>query len=111
MRLPIFLLTFLIAVVTSPSFAVDAEAVRALGFGDGDEKVAAISKLVTEGDPRGAKILEALAGGDLKTAGKAVLIIDGGNAIDAITGEKLAAMPEGVEDIVANNRQIGRAHV
>ena len=72
----------------------------------------AIGALVAEGDPRAAEVLAALADGALQTAGKRVLIVRAGEALDAATGEKVAPLPAEREDVVANNRlrgAIGRA--
>ncbi len=72
----------------------------------------AIGALVAEGDPRAAEVLAALADGALQTAGKRVLIVRAGEALDAATGEKVAPPPAEREDVVANNRlrgAIGRA--
>ncbi len=72
----------------------------------------AIGALVAGGDPRAAEVLAALADGALQTAGKRVLIVRAGEALDAATGEKVAPPPAEREDVVANNRlrgAIGRA--
>lgn len=90
-----------------PAAALDRAAVEKLAFGDGDERIAAISALVTEGDPRAAEILATLAAGELQIAGKRILIVKDTAASDAITGDKLAALPAEREDIVANNRLRG----
>jgi urea transport system permease protein len=104
MRFPTLLWSFICCLFAGPVLAFNTDAVRALAFGDGEEQVAAIAALVVDGDARGAKVLEALAEGDLKTSAKRVLIVQGGKAVDAISGETLAAVPADAEDIVANNR-------
>jgi urea transport system permease protein len=40
-------------------------------------------------------------------AGKRVLIVRGGRAVDAVTDEKLGAVPDGAEDVTLNNRLRG----
>src|SRR5262249_31775728 len=45
-----------------------------------------------------------LADGELNTSGKRVLVVKGDAATDAITGEKLTAVPEDKEEIIVNNR-------
>jgi urea transport system permease protein len=89
-----------------PALALDAVAVGKLAFGESDEKIEAIAALVAEGDPRAASLLQALAEGELQTAGKRVFIVKGATAIDAVTGEKVAP-PTGLEEVVANNRLRG----
>jgi len=84
--------------------ALDKAAVESLAFGDAEQRTAAIAALVKEGDPRAVPLLEALAEGDVQTAGKRVLIVKGEEATDAVSGEKLAALPAEREDVVANNR-------
>jgi len=98
--------------ISTASSALDRAAVEKLAFGESDERIQAIGALVAEGDPRAAEVLAALADGELQTAGKRVLIVRAGEALDAATGEKVAPLPAEREDVVANNRlrgAIGRA--
>jgi urea transport system permease protein len=97
------LLAFVLA-AAGPSWALDKAAVEQLAFGDADERTAAIAALVSEGDPRAVEFLQALAEGEVQTAGKRVLVVRGEDATDALTGEKLARLPAEREDVVANNR-------
>ena len=87
-----------------PVLAIDKAAVEKLALGDADERSAAIAVLLAEDDPRAAALLQAVSEGDVQTAGKRVLIVKGGKATDAVSGEKVAPLPEGLEDVVANNR-------
>ena len=105
-RITLFLL-LLAAALARPSWAIDAAAVEKLALGESDEKIAAISSLVSVADPRALPILEALAAGELQVAGKRVLIVKGGEASDAITGANVAPVPQGAEDVSVNNRLRG----
>jgi urea transport system permease protein len=104
MRLILVLLCF----VAAPALALDKAAVEKLAFGEAEERSAAIAALVAEGDPRAAALLEAVSGGDVQTvdakSGRRVLIVKGEEATDAVSGEKVSPLPEGREDVVANNR-------
>jgi urea transport system permease protein len=104
MRRITLLLLLLLAVLTRPAWALDGAAVEKLALGDSDEKIAAISSLVAEADPRALVVLEALAAGELRVANKRVLIVSSGEATDAVTGAKVAPLPDGVEDVSVNNR-------
>jgi urea transport system permease protein len=100
------------ALVAAPAAAIDSGAVEKLAFGDTGEKLEAIAALVSEGDPRAAPVLSALADGQLQTAGKRVLIVQGEGAIDALTGEAVTPLPAQRDDVIANNRlrrEIGTA--
>jgi urea transport system permease protein len=97
-------ITTILFVLSSAVFGQDAKLVEKLAFGESDEKVEAVAALVAAGDEKSAAILQALADGELYTAGKRVLIVKGDSAIDAVTGEKLAKPPEDKEEITANNR-------
>jgi urea transport system permease protein len=101
MRLLIFLLML---VLTRPCVALDAAAVGKLAFGDAEERSAALAALVAEGDPKAVALLEALAAGDVQSAGERVLIVKGEEATDAATGAKVSPLPKDREDVVANNR-------
>jgi urea transport system permease protein len=88
----------------SRAFALEVANVEKLAFGESDEQVAAIAALVASGDPQAAAVLQALADGELQVAGKRVLIVKGEEATDAVTGAKVAPLPEEREGVVANNR-------
>jgi urea transport system permease protein len=90
-----------------PALALERAAVEKLAFGESDEKVEAVGALAAEGDPRAAEVLQALAEGEMQTAGKRVLIVRGEEALDALTGEKVEPLPAEREDVVANNRLRG----
>jgi urea transport system permease protein len=90
-----------------PAVALDRTAVERLALGESDEKIEAIGALVTEGDPRALTVLQALVEGELQTAGKRALIVKGGQATDAVTGEKVVPLPAGLEEISVNNRLRG----
>ena len=97
-------LLLVFCLLAGPALALDKAAVEKLAFGEAEERSAAIATLVAEADPRAAALLEALSEGDMQTAGKRVLIVNGEQASDAVTGEAVAPLPEGREDVVANNR-------
>ena len=84
--------------------ALDPAMVAKLASGDGDEKVAAVAALLASGEERAAVLLKALADGEVQVAGSRVIIVKGETATDAISGAAIAALPEGREDVVVNNR-------
>ena len=92
------------ALLAPPALALDRTAVEKLATGDGDEKIAAITTLLVEADPRAATVLRALADGELQTAGPRVLIVKGDSGADAVTGETVSPLPEAREDVNVNNR-------
>jgi urea transport system permease protein len=104
------LLIFLLVAATlcaRPALALDAALVERLAFGESDEKVEAVNALAATGDPVAAGLLAALAEGEVQTAGKRVLIVRGGTAIDAATGAKVDPVPGDLEDVLVNNRLRG----
>ena len=88
----------------SLGFAQDASTLEKLAVGESDEQVEAIAQLVAVGNAKSAAILQALAEGELVTAGKRVLIVKGDSATEALTGVQLPAVPADREDITVNNR-------
>ena len=92
------------AALAGPALALDRAAIEKLATGDGDEKVAAITALLAEGDPRAAIVLRAALDGELQVAGARVLIVKGSAATDAGSGEAVSPLPEGREDVSVNNR-------
>ncbi len=98
------LLLVICLLFAGPVPALDKAAVEKLAFGDAEERSAAIAVLLAEADARAAALLEALSAGDMQTAGRRVLIVKVDKATDAFTGEAVAPLPAGREDVVANNR-------
>src|SRR5262245_20643675 len=98
----------LLAACIRPAAALDRAAVEKLAIGDGEEKIAAIAAIATEGDSRAIPVLQAFANGELQvaggTAGKRVLIVKGEEALDALTGAKVSPLPAEREDVLVNNR-------
>ncbi|WP_254048192.1 urea ABC transporter permease subunit UrtB [Uliginosibacterium sp. TH139] len=81
------------------------ELILQLATGDNDAKVAALYAIAGSADPEALPILEALRDDTLKSlGGKQAIIFDGETASDAISGEKLAKVPDELEDVVSNNR-------
>jgi urea transport system permease protein len=103
----LFILFIVAAAVARPAVALDSAAVEQLASGESDDKILAIAALVAEGDPRAIPILQALSAGELQTAEKRVLIVRGGKAIDALSGQNISPLPAGAEEVPANNRLRG----
>lgn len=102
-----YLLT--IACLLGLSLSVQAkpapELVLQLATGDNDAKVEALGKIAASADPEARPLLEALRDDSLKSlSAKRAIIFDGETATDAVTGEKLAKVPDELEDVVTNNR-------
>ena len=102
----VLLTTLMVALLAlvRPAQALSPETVQKLAFGESDEQVAAIAVLVAAGDAQAATLLQALAEGELQTAGKRVIIVKGDDAFDAIGGARVAPVPAEREDITVNNR-------
>ena len=93
------------ALTVTCAWALPADVVRELAFGEGDARAKAIGTLIAQGDPAALPLLQALIDGEVQTVGEdRVLIVKGDTASDALTGKAVAPLPEGREDVVVNNR-------
>ena len=97
-------LLLLASLASGAAFALDPDTITKLAFGENEDRLQAIDALVAAADPAAIDVLRALAEGELQTADKRVLIVRGAAARDAITGAAVAPLPEGRQDVVANNR-------
>jgi len=109
LRAHAFLAVFAALMATSAVAAIDPETIRALAFGESDDKIKAIGALATGGDPDALPLLQALLDGQVQTVGENdVLLIKGAGseatATDLLTGKALVPIPENRDDIVVNNR-------
>ena len=93
------------AVSATLAWALPADVVKELAFGDGDARSKAIGALVASGDAAALPLLQALIDGDVQTVGDdRVLIVKADAAVDAVTGAAVAPLPDSREDVVVNNR-------
>ncbi len=83
--------------------ALTAEQARALAIGDTESRMAALARVANEPDDKMAAFLQALADDAVKkTAAGQVLVMQGDQAIDPVTGAPMALPPD-AEDVVNNN--------
>ncbi len=92
-------------VFTFSAWALPADVVEQLVFGDGDEKAQAIGTLTGSGDLAVLPLLQALIDGDVQTVGDdRVLIVKGNAATDAATGQAVTPLPAQRDEVIVNNR-------
>ena len=84
--------------------ALDPKAVQQLAAEDGDAKLAAINKLVTEGDVAAIPLLKAMQDEGLQIFNGRVVIVADGVSKDAVSGEVLNAPADKLESIIVTNR-------
>ncbi len=99
-------LAFWLAAAISPAHALTAEEARKLATGESDDRAAALAKAVESADDKTFALIKAMMDDGVKIAGGRVLIMQGDNAIDAVSGEA-ATLPDDAEDVVSNNRMRG----
>ena len=93
------------ALWSAASLAIAPEVIRGLAFGDADEKDKSIATIVQSGDVQAIPLLQALIDGDVKAVGEeGVLLVKDDEATDLLTGQKVKPLPEGLDDVVVNNR-------
>ena len=74
--------------------------------GDADERVAQLLQLAASDDARAQALIRALADEAVQLQGGRVLIVQGAQALDAVSGQPVA-LGEGAEEVVVNNRLRG----
>jgi urea transport system permease protein len=96
----------LVLLATPAQALAPAQALR-IAEGDSEERLAALAEAVAATDPATDKTLgvyiEALLADEVKLVGGRAFIVQGETVRDAATGQP-AALPEGAEDVVNNNR-------
>ena len=91
------------ALAATAAHAITAEVAHDLALGDYDAKVKAIGALAASGDADALGVLQALADGEVQTAGEAVLRVKDGQATDLATGKAVTPLPEPRDDVVLSN--------
>jgi urea transport system permease protein len=80
-----------------------------LVYGEADDKLAALAQIVAAADDTAIPLLQALADDSVQATPdakekKIILIVKDGKGTDVVTGKAVEPLPEGVEDVVINNR-------
>ncbi|MBK7357586.1 urea ABC transporter permease subunit UrtB [Propionivibrio sp.] len=99
----LFTLFLLCTCCLSAHAALDPAQVLQLANEDSSVKVAAIQKMTEAADSDAARVLKAMADGQLFLSANKVVVIDGDKAFDASTGEPIK-MPSNPDSITVNNR-------
>jgi len=108
LRLLLAVLVVPLLASASSAWALDADVVKKLASEEASTKLLAIAELASAADPAALPVLEALRDGTLNVAPDGrVVILDRGIAKDAVTGEPLSTIPEGLEPVGINNRVRG----
>jgi urea transport system permease protein len=83
--------------------ALTPEQALRMADGESDERIAALNERAAAGDPDLQAYVQALLADEVKLAGGKALIVRGDEVVEAGSKAK-AALPEGAEDVVNNNR-------
>ena len=86
--------------------ALSADEAKAISMGDSDARIEALNKAVASADDKTAAFLQALSDDAVKVAGDKVFVMKDGKGFDPVSGVQ-AAVPEGAEDVINNNRMRG----
>jgi urea transport system permease protein len=92
--------------VAVPAYGLTPEQARALAEGDTDDRLAALSRAAAEGTDGLGDFVQALLDDEVKVAGDRVVVVRGSRVMDAASGADVT-LPDGVEDVVNNNRMRG----
>ena len=89
--------------------AVAPDLLQKLVYGEADDKLAALAQIVAAADDGAIPLLQALADDSVQAIPdtkekKIILIVKDGKGVDAVTGKAVEPLPEGLEDVVINNR-------
>jgi urea transport system permease protein len=99
---------FMVAAVfiASHAYSITAEEAKAIASGETDTRIEALNKAVAAADDKTAAFLQALSDDAVKVAGDKVFVVKEGKGFDAVSGAE-AAVPQGAEDVMNNNRMRG----
>ena len=85
------------------AWGVTAEQAQQLADGDGDERVAVLMQLAASGEANDQALVRALADEAVQLQDGRVLVVQGSEARDAVSGQ-IVALSDQAEELVVNNR-------
>ncbi len=94
------------SLVLIPTWALTPDAAARIAAGDNDARIQALAEALAAGDGSLAAYVRAILDDEVKVHGGKAYVVHDGKTTLAGTGE-VAALPEGAEDVVNNNRMRG----
>jgi urea transport system permease protein len=88
----------------APARALGVEEAHRIAAGDTEQRLEALAAVAARGNPALAGFVQALLADEVRVAAGRALIVREGRVTVAGSGEALAALPEGAEAAVVNNR-------
>jgi urea transport system permease protein len=88
--------------IAGGAHAFTAGELKGITFGETEARVAALNLAAANADDKTAAFIQALADDAVKIKGEGVFIVQGGKAIDPLSGAPVA-LPEGAEDVINPN--------
>jgi urea transport system permease protein len=104
MRIPAWLIAFLIVVSFPAAAAITPETVKRLAGDDSDEKIQAVQEIAALPSDAARRILRALNEDRASVAGGRLLVQEGERSLDGETGAEVRPAPASPEAIIINNR-------
>jgi urea transport system permease protein len=86
--------------------ALTALEAKAISVGETDDRLIALNQAVVNADDRTAAFLQALAVDAVRVSGEQVLMLQGEQAFDAVSGAPVA-LPDDAQEVITNNRMRG----
>ncbi|MBC7378663.1 MAG: urea ABC transporter permease subunit UrtB, partial [Burkholderiaceae bacterium] len=95
---------FLIATlfIAGAAHALSADEVKGIAFGDVEARVTALNKAAADADEKTVAFIQALSDDAVKTRGDKVFVIQGGKALDPLSGAEVPLPPD-AEDVINPN--------
>ena len=96
------LLLYATLFIASHAYALSADEVKDIIFGETETRVEALNKAAVTADDKTAAFIQALSDDAVKTSGSQVFVVKGDKAFDPITGAELT-LPPNAEDVINPN--------
>ena len=97
-----FLLLFATLFIAAQAFALTAEEVKGIIFGETEARVQALNRAAVKADEQTVVFIQALSDDAIKTKGEQVFLVVGDKAFDAVSGMQ-AQLPVDAEDVTNPN--------
>jgi urea transport system permease protein len=97
------LLFVFVSTFASGAWSLTPEQALRIASGDNDARITALNEVAARGDAALAPFVQAMLADEVKIGGGRAFIVRDGKVLDAASGAD-AALPDGAEDVVNNNR-------
>jgi urea transport system permease protein len=102
----LYAMLFAMPFIAGNAYSLTADEAKSLAVGDGDARITALRKAVTQADEKTLAFIQAMSDDAVKLVAGKPVVMQGAQGVDPVSGQ-VVPVPDTAEDVMNNNRMRG----